>query len=217
MKSVWKSAIRLAALLLVTPAALFYLTTALVIGKARAFPGWSQGFSLIPGIAGAYLRQAFYRWVLSGVGTDVWISFGTVLSHATAEFGDRVYVGAGCMLGDVTLEDDVLIGSHVSIINGNRQHGIERLNLPIREQPGEFPRVRIGRDTWIGDRSIVMADVGEQCVIGAGSVVTRPLPSRAVAAGNPARVLRFREEVAMPANDSLETGSPLEARVESVT
>jgi len=180
--------------LLVLPAVVIYRLAALLLGRERAFPGWSQAFSLLPGITGVYLRRAFYRWVLPRVGKDVLIGFGTVLSHPTAEFGERVYVGVGCMIGDVTLEDDVLLGSHVSIINGNRQHGIERLDVPIREQPGEYPRVTIGRDSWIGDRSIVMADVGAQCVIGAGSVVTKPLPPRAIAVGNPARVLRYRDE-----------------------
>ena len=97
------------------------------------------------------------------------------------------------MIGDVTLEDDVLIGSHVSIINGNRQHGIARLDIPIREQSGEWPRITIGRDTWIGDRAVVFADVGKHCVIGAGSVVTKPIPDYAIAVGNPARVIRYRE------------------------
>jgi hypothetical protein len=41
----------------------------------------------------------------------------------------------------VTIEDDAAIGSHVSITNGNRQHGIGRLDIPVREQPGVWPRV----------------------------------------------------------------------------
>lgn len=193
MKTWLKRAIEaLAAAVMVLPCCLYFISS-LLIGRSRAFPGWSQAISLLPGITGVYLRRAFYRWVLPRVGRDVWISFGTVLSHPTAEFGDRVYVGVGCMIGDVTLEEDVLVGSHVSIINGNRQHGIERLDVPIREQPGEYPRVTIGRDSWIGDRTIVMADIGQSCVVGAGSVVTKVLPPRAIAVGNPARVVRFRE------------------------
>lgn len=194
MKPTLKSIAFLISALLVLPMVLLFLLSSRLVGRARAFPGWSQAVSLLPGTTGVYLRRAFYWWVLPRVGRDVWIGFGTVLSHPTAEFGDRVYVGVGCMLGDVMLEDDVLLGSHVSIINGNRQHGTDRLDIPIREQPGEYPRIIIGRDTWIGDRSIVMADVAEQCVIGAGSVVPKPLSERAVAVGNPARVLRFREE-----------------------
>jgi virginiamycin A acetyltransferase len=92
----------------------------------------------------------------------------------------------------VTLEDDVLLGSQVSIANGGGQHGIERLDIPIREQPGTWPHITIGRDSWIGDRAVVLANVGEQCVIGAGSVVTRDLADRAIAVGVPAKVVRFR-------------------------
>jgi acetyltransferase-like isoleucine patch superfamily enzyme len=89
------------------------------------------------------------------------------------------------------LGDDVLIGSHVSIMNGPAQHGIGRLDVPIREQPGVWSRVTIGRDSWIGDRTIVLADVGRHRVIGAGSVVTKPIPDYAIAVGSPARVIRF--------------------------
>ncbi len=65
---------------------------------------------------------------------------------------------------------------------------------PSGNSPGSFPRVTIGRDSWIGDRSIVLADVGRHCVIGAGSVVTKPIPDYAIAVGNPARVIRFRNQ-----------------------
>ena len=180
--------------ILVMPLVVSYHVASRLVTSERIFPGFSQLASLWPGMIGAYLRRAFYRCVFPSCSADCWISFGTVFSHCSANVGRRSYVGIGCMLGDVTLEDDVLLGSHVSIINGNRQHGIERLDLPIREQPGEFPRVTIGCDTWIGDRSIVMADVGKHCVIGAGSVVTKPIPDYAIAFGNPARVVRFRTD-----------------------
>jgi serine acetyltransferase len=52
--------------------------------------------------------------------------------------------------------------------------------------------VRIGAGSWIGAGAIILADVGRGCVVGAGAVVTRPLPDFAVAAGVPARILRFR-------------------------
>ena len=194
VKSVAKSAANSMAIVLVTPSFLLYRLGTAVLGRDKAFPGWSQLYSLIPGLIGVYLRRAFYRLVLPRCGTDAWIGFGTVFSHPTAEVGDRAYVGVYCSLGDVTLEDDVLIGSHVSIMNGGSQHGIERLDVPIREQPGSWPRVTIGRDSWIGDRAVVLADVGDHCVIGAGSVVTKPLPSYAIAVGVPAKVVRFRNQ-----------------------
>ncbi len=180
------------AYLLVLPAYLSYLACSCLCGSARAFPGWSQAFSLIPGLCGAYLRRAFYRLVLPRCAAGSWISFGTVFSHPTSSVGRKVYVGLYCCLGDVTLEDDVLLGSQVSIMNGSAQHGIERLDIPIREQPGVWPRITIGRDSWIGDRAVVMADVGAHCVIGAGSVVTKPIPDFAIAVGVPAKVVRYR-------------------------
>ncbi|MCI0684584.1 MAG: acyltransferase [Gemmataceae bacterium] len=176
----------------VTPALLGYFSLCLLFGSQRTFPGWSQAFSLIPGTLGAYLRRAFYRVVLARCAPGSWISFGAIFSHPTAAVGRHVYVGALCCLGDVTLEDDVLLGSHVSIMNGSAQHGIDRLDVPIREQPGVWPRVTIGTDTWIGDRAVVMADVGAHCVIGAGSVVTKPIPDYAIAVGVPAKVVRYR-------------------------
>jgi virginiamycin A acetyltransferase len=193
MKATLKIVADLLALLCVLPLFAVYRLLGLLFGVTRAFPGWSQLMSLFPGLLGAYLRRAFYRLALRGCGSGSWISFGTVFSHPTAAVGRDVYVGVFCCLGDVTLEDDVLIGSHVSIMNGTGQHGIERLDVPIREQPGTWPRVTIGRDSWVGDRAVVMADVGAHCVIGAGSVVTKPIPDYAIAVGSPARVVRYRD------------------------
>jgi len=52
--------------------------------------------------------------------------------------------------------------------------------------------VRIGAGAWIGSAAIVMADVGSDTVVGAGAVVTKPLPDGVMAAGVPARALRSR-------------------------
>ena len=97
---------------------------------------------------------------------------------------------------DVTIEDDVLIASHVSIINGCHQHGTERLDIPLREQRGRFERVTIGRDSWIGERATVAANVGRHCIIGAGSLVLSPVPDYGIAVGVPARVIRDRRQSA---------------------
>jgi acetyltransferase-like isoleucine patch superfamily enzyme len=193
VKSTLKIVADTLAVLLVLPFYLGFLLGALLLGAARAFPGWSQAFSLLPGHWGMYLRRAFYRLVLPQCGPDACLGFGSVFSHPTARVGKAVYVGPYCCLGDVTLDDDVLLGSHVSITNGGAQHGIDRLDIPIREQPGTWPRITVGRDTWIGERAVVMANVGKHCVIGAGSVVMKPVPDYAIAMGVPARVIRFRK------------------------
>jgi acetyltransferase-like isoleucine patch superfamily enzyme len=192
MKKLLKSTMNGLALLLILPCYLCFRLGTPVMGRQKAFPGWSQALALVPGLGGVYLRRAFYRLVLPRCDADACLSFGTIFSHPTAEVGRTVYVGPYCCLGDVTLEDDVLIGSHVSIANGGAQHGIERLDIPIREQPGIWPRVTIGKDSWVGDQAVVMADVGKHCVIGAGTVVMQPIPDYAIAVGVPARVVRYR-------------------------
>jgi acetyltransferase-like isoleucine patch superfamily enzyme len=192
-KAFLKGLANLAAAAAVTPPVLLYRAAARLAGPEAAFPGWSQAFALLPGLSGVYLRRAFYRRVLARFGGDACVEFGTVFSHPSADVGRGVYIGPYCVIGAVTIGDDVLLASHVSVLNGGRQHGIERLDVPIREQPGVWPRVTVGRDSWVGERSVVMADVGEQTVVGAGSVVVRPLGSRVVAAGAPARVLKPRD------------------------
>ena len=194
MKRLLKQLVELMATLVVLPAVVLCRAGIWLLGPERGFAGWSQLFALAPGLIGVFLRRAFYRLVLPRCGTDCCLTFGTILSHPTACIGDRVYVGANCSLGDVELEDDVLLASHVSVMNGSQQHGIARLDVPIREQPGVFVPVRIGRDSWIGERAVIAADVGRHCVIGAGSVVTKPIPDYAIAVGVPAKVIRFRNE-----------------------
>jgi acetyltransferase-like isoleucine patch superfamily enzyme len=148
--------------------------------------------ALWPGTTGVFLRRAFYRLTLAECGADAHIGFGTIFSHRGARIGPRVYVGSYCMLGEVTLEADVLVSSHASIINGNRQHGTERLDIPVREQLGEYPHVVVGADSWIGERAVTMFPVGKQCIVGAGAVVTRPVADRSIVVGNPARVIGLR-------------------------
>jgi acetyltransferase-like isoleucine patch superfamily enzyme len=198
IKTTLKAVANVVALVLVLPAVFIYCLGRVALGAEKAFSGWSQALALIPGLSGAYLRRAFYRLVLSHCGSGCHLSSGTVISHPTARIGRNVYVGVYGCLGDVTLEDEVLLGSHVSVINGGGQHGIDRLDVPIREQPGTYPRVTIGYDSWIGDRSVVLVDVGRHCVVGAGSVVSKPIPDYAVAVGAPARVIRFRKQEVDP-------------------
>ena len=192
MKSVIKKLASFTALLLVLPAYGLYRLGAALIGRDRAFHGWSETFSLLPGLSGKYLRRAFYSLTLERCGENACLSFGSILSHPKASVGANVYVGSYCSLGSITLEDDVLIASNVSIMNGSQQHGIERIDIPIREQPGLFLPVTIGEGAWIGEGATVSADVGRHCVIGAGSVVTKPIPDYAIAVGVPAKVIRFR-------------------------
>ena len=146
----------------------------------------------MPGKIGDYLRRAFYARVLTHCDSSATIQFGTLFSQAGARIDENVYVGPRCHLGLVHLEKDVLLAAGVHIPSGGAIHGTDDVDVPIREQPGVRTLVRIGEGTWIGSAAVVMADVGRHCVIGAGSVVTKPIPDYSVAAGVPARVIRLR-------------------------
>ena len=90
------------------------------------------------------------------------------------------------------IERDFLLASGVNVPSGGATHGTDDVSRPIRDQPGARTLVRIGEGTWVGSAAIILADVGKHCVIGAGSVVTKPLPDYVVAAGVPARVIKSR-------------------------
>jgi acetyltransferase-like isoleucine patch superfamily enzyme len=91
----------------------------------------------------------------------------------------------------VHLQRDVLLAAGVHVPSGAHIHG-SAPDLPIRDQPLKRTAVRIGAGAWIGSAAVVMADVGKNSIIGAGAVVTRPIPDDVVAVGAPARVIKQR-------------------------
>lgn len=163
-----------------------------VTGADQSLEAHSEWLALLPGKIGSYLRVAFYRFALEHCEPSATICFGVLFSKPTARIGHNVYIGPRSMIGEVTIEDDVLIGPAVQIPSGPFTHGFERLDTPIRLQSGKRQRVVIGRDSWIGAASVVLADVGTQCVVGASSIVTKPLEACSIAVGNPARRVAWR-------------------------
>jgi len=161
----------------------------------EAFQGYSQRASRWPGMRGNYLRTAFYHATLTRCPRSCRIEFGTVFATPLVELGENVYIGAFGNIGHVTIGDDTLIGSGVTVLSGKRQHHFDRLDVPIRLQGGTYTRVHIGADAWIGNGAIVMDDVETQAIVAAGAVVTKRVPARAIVGGNPAKVIARREEL----------------------
>ncbi len=94
----------------------------------------------------------------------------------------------------VTIGSHCLISQFVSIIGIN--HTIDGLTVPIRDAPWDtaVTGVAIGDDVWIGSGAILLpgSRVGDGAVIAAGAVVTGEVPARAIVAGVPAAVRRYR-------------------------
>ena len=139
------------------------------------------------------MRRAFLAHTIAACDRTAIICYGTILSNTRAVIGENVYVGANCHLGFIELGRNVLLADRVCVPSGRHTHGTADAGEPIRDQKGRLEQVRIGSGTWVGTGAIVMADVGTDCVIAAGAVVTRPIPDRSIAAGVPARVIRSRE------------------------
>ena len=72
------------------------------------------------------------------------------------------------------------------------QHNFDDPDTPIKQQGGTFHKVTIGSNCWIGNGAIVMADIGDGSIVAAGSVVTEPVPKKAIVGGNPARLIKQR-------------------------
>lgn len=177
----------------VAPALASFWLRSQVLGQDRALEGSTQMLAVAPGVLGQYLRRAFLMRVLAECHPTATIEFGTVLSKVGARIEAGAYVGPRCHLGLVHLEPNALLAGAVHVPSGPATHGTADLAIPIRDQPGVRRRVRIGAGSWIGSAAVVLADVGRNTIVGAGAVVTRPLPDRVVAAGVPARVVRARD------------------------
>jgi virginiamycin A acetyltransferase len=146
-------------------------------------------FALVPGLAGDYLRIAYYRLTLRECWLDSRIEFGSFFAHPQVNVGHGVYIGPYCVLGLTRIGDRTQIASGVQILSGRRQHGRTAGGEMEGSEAGHFEEVPIGADCWIGAAAIVMAEVGPNCTIGAGSVVVKPIPANSTAVGSPARVI----------------------------
>lgn len=192
MKNIIKQLAKTAALVFVYPLYGALCLGELIVRTDQPFQGCSQLLSLVPGLPGNYLRQQFYRLALANSSDDCCIEFGTRLNQRSIEIGKRVYIGTNCCIGACSIEDDVLIGSNVDIISGKKQHNFERLDIPMREQGGEFQKITIGQDSWLGNSSVILANVGEKCIVAAGAVVVNDIEPYNIVGGNPAKILKSR-------------------------
>ena len=138
-------------------------------------------------------RSQMLQQMFAQIGENCYIEtpFYANMGGHHVHFGKNVYANYGLTLVDDThiyVGDYTMFGPHVTLATAGhpidpelRRRGLQ-YNMPIH----------IGKNCWLGAGVIVMPGVtiGDNVVIGAGSIVTRDIPSNVVAVGNPCRVLR---------------------------
>jgi acetyltransferase-like isoleucine patch superfamily enzyme len=152
----------------------------------------SELLSVYPGSFGIYLRRGFYNHSFKKCGKNLVVGFGSIFAYPDIEIGDDLVIEDYCIISKCVIGNNVTIASNVSLMSGAHHHGTSRTDTPMREQPGTLKTINIGDDVWIGTRSVIMDDVGTGSVIGAGAVVTKPIPEYSIAVGVSAKVIKKR-------------------------
>lgn len=110
-------------------------------------------------------------------------------THITV--GENFFSNTGCVMldvGQISIGKNVLFGPNVSVYTAGHP-----LHPDSRNSGYEYGiPVTIGDNVWIGGRCVILpgVNIGNNVVIGAGSVVTKDVPDNVCAAGNPCRVIR---------------------------
>ena len=139
------------------------------------------------------IRALCAKLMLRSCGTNVNIEKGARFGRDTS-LGNNSGIGVNALLtGTVTIGNNVMMGPDCMIFSSN--HRFDRLDIPMCCQGNseEMPVV-IEDDVWIGARVIILpgVQIGTGSIIGAGSVVTNDVEPYSIVAGNPARLIRYR-------------------------
>lgn len=112
---------------------------------------------------------------------------GTRIRIGNGNYFNRNVMIDAC--GLVEIGDENMFGPDIYITDSNHTFGP---GISPKQAPMQAGRVRIGNRCWIGARAVILKDVelGDGCVVAAGAVVTRSVPSGAVVAGVPARLMQ---------------------------
>lgn len=138
------------------------------------------------------LRNKILQQLFKQIGKNVWIE-----PDFKCEFGknitieDDVYINFGCIILDcaeVTIGSHTLFGPNIGLYPVNHSTDAqERINGGCYAKP-----IHIGKNVWLGGDVKVLAGVtiGDNTIIGTGSIVTKNIPSNVIAVGNPCKVIR---------------------------
>lgn len=131
-----------------------------------------------------------------GDGTCIETRCTLLCPNSPLSLGRDCYLNKNVRLGSsgagLTLGDNVMVGPNV--VMDTSRHNSERTDVPMKSQGMSYAPISIGDDVWIGANVVVTmgVSIGEGCIVGAGSVVTKDIPAFSVVAGVPAAVIKSR-------------------------
>lgn len=137
-------------------------------------------------------RKELLKELLGDMGEEIWIEPPVHMAYGTnVHIGNHFYANFNLVIVDdidVYIGENVMIAPNVTITPTGHP-----VDSELRKPGTQFSiPVRIGNDVWIGSNVVILpgVNIGDNSVIGAGSVVTHDIPQNVVAVGNPCRVLR---------------------------
>lgn len=153
--------------------------------------------SKIPYSLGNKCRAHYAHRYLKNFGKLSYISTNVrLLSPGRISIGQNVGIARDVNIdgrGGIEIGDFSIIGFESVLLTST--HNSSNKEIPIAKQGMYSKPVKIGKDCWIGLRVTVLPgiEIGEGCIVGANSVVTKNIPSYCVVAGVPARIIRKRD------------------------
>jgi maltose O-acetyltransferase len=148
------------------------------------------------GLGAGWFRAFLCRNIFKTCGRHVTIEHGAWFgSGRDLDLGEYSGLGLNCRVnGPLTIGRDVMMAPDVMIFTQN--HETSRLDIPMRLQTAPKKPVVIGDDVWIGARVIILpgVQVGNGAILAAGAIVTKDVPAYAIVGGNPARLIRMRQQ-----------------------
>lgn len=161
--------------------------------SVNMFRTFGEVYSLVPGLIGRYIRAGYYHMTLAKCPLNLNIGIFSKFNHRESQVGDMVMIGSYCSIGLVTLADRSACAEKTSILSRSPQHNFTDPNRLVMSESNSPSRVTIGYDSHVGAGCMVLANIGEKCIVGPGSVVVADIDDYSIALGNPARVVRKRE------------------------
>ena len=137
---------------------------------------------------------------MKSCGEKVQIHESCSFNHADKiEFGSNISIQRDCTFsghGGIFVGDGTIFAHCVDVLSGNHNYDSEDLEFLPFDERFICKKVEIGKFVWIGAHSIILPGVkiGDGAVVGAGSVVTKDVPTLAVVGGNPAKIIKYRNK-----------------------